>query len=238
MDNAVYANLNRQMGLLREMDAVSNNLANMSTTGYRSKQIQFVEHVRGLEGPAESLSMASAESSRTDLSQGGLVQTGGRFDFAVEGEGFFMLATPNGDRLTRAGSFSTDEAGFLVNPDGLQVLDAGGGPIAIPAAANEISMGQDGTLTADGVPIGQLGVFLPDNALGLIREAGVRFEAEGVQPIEDPNVLQGFLENSNVNPVLEVARMIEVQRAYEAGQAFLTREDERVKNVIQTLGSV
>ena len=87
-----------------------------------------------------------------------------------------------------------------------------------------------------GAPIGQLGLFAPRDPRGLIREGGTRFRADGgADPATGARVLQGFLEESNVDPVLEIARMIEVQRSYEMGQSFLEREDERVRKTIQAI---
>ena len=96
MDNAGYTTLGRQAGLMAEMQAVANNIANLSTTGFRKEGVLFAEHVAGLDGAEPSLSMATAEGRYSDLSQAGLQQTGGTFDFAIEGEGFFMIASPRG----------------------------------------------------------------------------------------------------------------------------------------------
>ena len=88
----------------------------------------------------------------------------------------------------------------------------------------------------DGVPLGQMALVRPVDPLGMIREDGVMFRADaGDEPTEDVRVLQGFVEGSNVNPLLELSRMIEVQRAYEMGQSFLKTEDERVRAAVKTL---
>jgi flagellar basal-body rod protein FlgF len=236
MDNALYAGLSRQTGLMREIQLVANNMANMATTGYRREGLIFAEHVNALEGTA-SLSMTHANTRHVDLSQGDLAQTGGRFDFAIRGEGFFLLETDQGQRLTRAGHFTPNAAGELVNPDGHRVLDAGGAPIFVPPEATDVALAQDGTLTADGAPIALLGLWQATDQLSLRHSAGVLFEADGVEPIEDnATILQGHLEESNVNPVSEIARMITLSRAYEMGQTLMQREDERIRGVVETLG--
>ena len=94
----------------------------------------------------------------------------------------------------------------------------------------------DGTISAGGRPVGQIGLFLPEDPLTLTREDGVRFSSNGVLPADDARMLQGYVEESNVDPVLQVARMIEVQRAYELGQSFMENEDKRIRGVIDTLG--
>jgi flagellar basal-body rod protein FlgF len=181
--------------------------------------------------------MAYAHGRNINDAQGPLSQTGGAFDFAIEGEGYFMIETPQGNQLSRAGSFTPSAEGELVTPDGHRLLDAGGTPIFVPTDQGPVSMAQDGTLSAGGRPIAQVGVYMPDDPNGLVHTGGTRFVAEaGTVPAEGAVLLQGFVEDSNVEPVSEIARMIEVQRAYEMGQTFLDREDERIRSVISTLG--
>lgn len=237
MDNAGYTTLTRQSGLMREMQAVAHNLANMSTTGFRKEGVIFSEFVKNLDGEEPSLSMATANTRRIDLSQGTLTQTGGSFDFAIQGDGFFLIETPRGERLSRAGSFTPSAEGELVTPDGYRLLDNGGAPVFVPPDARAISLAADGTLSADGRPLTQVGLWQPNDPLDLVHEAGTLFKAEnGSVPQEQGTILQGYLEDSNVNPITEITRMIEVQRAYELGQTFLDREDQRIRGVIQTLG--
>lgn len=237
MDNAGYTSLTRQVGLMREMASVANNIANMSTTGYRREGVIFAEYVRDLGPDAPSLSMASGRVREMEFTQGSMTQTNGTFDLAIQGDGFFQIGTPDGERLTRAGNFTRDAAGAVVTPDGYPLLDAGGAPVFAPPDAETIAIAPDGTLSADGTPLGQIGVWRPDDLNNLTREGGVRFAFEGVlEPVENSAVLQGFLEGSNVNAVSEITRMIEVQRAYELGQGLLEREDERIRSVLRTLG--
>ena len=235
MDAAGYATLNRQSGLMREMGVVANNIANSSTTGFRREGVVFSEFVAALDQDP-SLSMAHASGRHVDLSQSTLSQTGGQFDFAIQGEGFFLIDTPQGQRLTRAGSFTPSAEGELVTMDGNRLLDAGGAPIFVPPDAKGVALAADGTLSAGGQPIAQVGLWQPTNPLSLRHQAGTLFAADAVEPATGATVLQGQLEDSNVEPVSEIARMIEVQRAYELGQKFLDAEDERVRGVIQALG--
>lgn len=236
MDNTVYATLNRQSGLMQEMRTVANNISNISTAGFRKEGVIFSEHIAALDGGGNSLSMAYANGRLIDQRQGPLAQTGGTFDFALEGDGYFQIETPQGNQLTRAGSFTPNENGELVNMDGHRLLDNGGAPIFVPTDAGPISVGEDGTISADGNPIAQIGVFAPNDPNGLIHQGGTRFDATaGVQPVEGTSILQGYVEESNVDAIGEITRMIEVQRAYELGQTFLDKEDERIRGVISTL---
>lgn len=237
MDNAGYIALNRQAGLLKELETVAQNIANVSTNGYRREGVVFSEYIFDAGSDEPSLSVANASGRQTDLSQGALQQTNGTFDFAIEGSGFFLVNTPDGDRLTRAGAFTPSPEGILVAPDGATLLDAGGAPIFVPAGVADIAMGADGTISADGAPLAQLGLWQPGDATQMTRAEGVRFTTGG-QPIpaENGRILQGYREQSNVSAVTELAHMIEVQRAYELGSTFLDREDERVRAAIRTMG--
>ena len=236
MDNASYTALTRQSGLMNEMQVLANNIANASTTGFRAEEVMFSEHVKALGPDSASLSMATANARDTVMTQGSLTQTGGTFDLAIEGDGFFLVETPNGQRLTRAGAFGPNENGDLVTPDGYPVLDAGGAPLFVPQGVGRVGIGSDGTVSAGGQPIGQVGIVMPTDPNQMVRESGVLFDAQGgFEPAPDGRMLQGYLEESNVNPILQVSRMIEVQRAYEMGQGFLDKEHERIRGVIQSI---
>lgn len=236
MENATYTTITRQSGLMAEMRSIANNIANASTTGYRAEGVVFAEHVARLDRDNASLSMATASVRTTLQSQGALSRTGGTFDLAIEGDGYFTLDTPDGLRLTRAGHFGPNENGDLVNPDGHRLLDAGGAPVFVPQGTGAVGIAADGTISADGRPIGQIGLVRPTDPLAVTRGAGTVFDpGGGVEPAPDARMIQGFLEDSNVNPILQIGRMIEVQRAYDLGQSFLSQEDERIRGVIQTL---
>ena len=233
MDSASYVSLSRQSGLWREMSIVANNIANSATTGYRQEGLIFSEYIKAVPD-GRSLSMGHGSVRNTSFSQGALTKTAGTLDFAIEGEGFFLVETPQGERLTRAGSFSANNAGDLVTPDGLRVLDAGGAPVFIPPDAGELAVASDGTISADGRLLGQIGVVRPVDPASMTREDGVMFVADaGFEPDLNSRVLQGFVENSNVDAVSMLARMIEVQRAYELGASFLETENQRVRDALR-----
>ena len=236
METPGYTTLTRQSGLMREMQVIANNIANASTTGFRREGVIFSEYIARLDGAQPSLSMARGDVRHVDLGQAGLTQTGGTYDLGLQGEGFFQLGTPDGTRLTRAGAFSPSAEGLLVSADGHALLDAGGAPVPVPLGARTVSIAADGTLSADGQPVAQIGVWRPVDPLSLRHQAGTSFTADAVEPAEGAVIRQGFLEESNVEPVSEIARMITVQRAYELGQRFLDSEDQRQRTVIQTLG--
>lgn len=231
-----YITLSKQSGLLRAMDLVAQNIANASTDGYRAQGLLFSEHVAATGRDSPSLSMAHASVRLPDETQGALAKTGGTYDFAIQGEGYFQLETANGPVLTRAGAFTPNADGELVAHDGARLLDAGGAAVQVPPVARTIALSEDGTLSADGLPVAKIGLFAPADPTDMTRLPAARFRTPDTVPAEGSALLQGFIERANVDPVTEIARMIEVQHAYQLGQGFLDREDERIRGVIQTLG--
>ncbi len=232
METAIYATLTRQSGLVREMRVIANNIANANTTGFRQQGVIFSEYVRRSDIDS-SVSMASARIGNTYLAQGTLEPTGSRLDLAIEGDGYFLVEAPGGQRLTRAGSFSSSAEGLMVTPDGFPVLDAGGAPVFLPPSIDSVKIGRDGTISVEGAPVGQVGVVRPLRADRMTRDGGQLFDApDGFEPVETPTVMQGFVEASNVDIVLQMARMVEVKRAYELGQSFMEREDRRIRDAL------
>ncbi|MEM7522251.1 MAG: flagellar hook-basal body complex protein [Pseudomonadota bacterium] len=237
MDNPGYVTLSRQSALLQDMRVVANNIANLSTTGFRREQAIFTEIVDRLDVDGGSTSQTAAKVRATDFSQGALRQTGGDFDFAIEGDGFFQVETPDGPALTRAGGFVRAANGELATMDGRRVLDEAGGPLFFPPGAREIVVATDGTISADGQPVGRIGVVEVADPASLTRqENGLFVTDEAPTPTADAAVFHGFVETSNVEPVRELTRMIEIQRAYEMGQSFLEQEDERMRQAVRIMG--
>ena len=236
MDNAGYIGLSRNAGLMRELNAIANNIANTSTNGYRREGSVFAEHVKALENGDPSMSIATMSRRFVDLSPGDITMTDNPLDFAIDGEGFFLVETPAGERLTRDGAFSVNAEGELITSTGARVLDEAGGAIAIPPEAQTIGLSQDGFIFADGQAVGRIGVVTADPAF-MVREGQNLFRAEnGFEPAPDAVVRQNALEGSNVNAVVELARLIEVQRTYETSKNFMDQENERIRQTIRTIG--
>ena len=236
MDSALsYLVLNRQIGLAREMTSIANNVANLATTGYRREGVVFAEFVQSA-APGDSVSMADLRGRFASELPGELTMTGGRLDIAIAGEGFFTIQSGGETLLTRAGAFQRSAEGLLVTPDGALVLDDGGGSIFVPPETASLEVARDGTISVDGAPIARIGVVTAPAEV-LSRVGGTAFRAaSGVTPVETPYLRQGALEGSNVNPVLEIARMIAVTRAYESAQSLAEETDERIRSTINRLG--
>src|ERR1043165_2126702 len=221
MDNALYVGLSRQMVLRREMDIVANNIANLDTNGFKVESlIQKTDPgfpAVTLGGPKPVKFVASDGVAR-DFGQGVLVKTGATLDMAIEGQGFFQVTGPDGPRFTRDGRFTTDPSGKLVTRGGLAVADESGGEIVIDTEKGPVAIGPDGSMTQGNERVGKVGLFKFANA-GALEKTGDNLYKNSsnlsAQKAEDANLRQGFLESSNVKPVLEITRMVEVSRAYE-----------------------
>lgn len=235
MANPIYALLSRQAGLTQQVDVLANNVANLSTTGFKREGVAFAPHVERLDLPGGKLALSELRTSYTDFRPGPLQRTGNALDVAIDGEGFFAVETPAGVRYTRDGRFSPNAMGELVTVSGYRVLDEGGAAIFIPPETATIGVSSDGSLTADdGRPLAVLGLHhLPTGSPG--RAADGLFAAADAQPAAEARVVQGFVEGSNVNPIRELTDLIEAQRAYERGRAMLDAEDERLRGVIDKL---
>ena len=237
MDNALYyLAVNRQVGLAAELDMIANNIANVDTSGFRREGVAFTEYVVAGES-FDSVSMADLGARFASELPGSLSTTGGRFDFAIEGEGYFVLDTEEGPVLTRAGAFQVSQDGFLVTPSGDPVLDTGQAQIVIPVEAKDILVAEDGTVSVNGDPIAQIAVVTaPREIISRFGDTAFKVQDDAFDAVPFPRIRQGSLEQSNVDPVLEIARMIEVSRAYEMAQTVIDDEDERIQSAVRTLG--
>jgi len=235
MADGIYPTLGRQAGLMREMSVIAQNIANANTTGYRAEGLVFSEYVMKGDRGAPSTSFAYANGRETRFTQGGMEQTGGTFDLAIEGEGYFQVDVGGTTHLTRAGAFVAGPDGGVQTLEGYPLLDEGGAQVFVPPQSGAIHIGADGTVSADGAPIGRVGIVAPNDPGAMTRREGTMFAADQTQPVENPRVSQGFLEASNVNPVLEIARMVVVQNAYEMGQGFMDKEHERMQQMLRLM---
>lgn len=244
MDNALYVGLSRQMVLQREMDIIANNIANVDTTGFKVESLLEKTEPRApaktLGGP-QPVKFVAADGVARDFRQGTLRATGSPLDMAIDGQGFFQVRTPQGDRFTRDGRFKTDETGRLVTESGAAVLDEGGGEIVIDADKGKVSIGPDGTITQERDRVGKVGVFQFTSPAGLEKAGDNLYRNTSnltPQPATGVKVRQGMLEGSNVNSVLEITRMVQVSRAYESTAKMMDSEADLSRRAVERLGRV
>lgn len=239
MENSIYTGLSYQMALRSKMDVVANNIANLNTPGYRSQNMVFTEYVAPLkreDATRDPMSMVLDFGQYQSMQPGPMQQTGNPLDVALVGPGWMGVQTPQGTMYTRAGNFMRNMNGELVTGAGHLVAGEGGGTITIPAEAKEIKIGQDGAISTDQGQIGKLMVveFEDDQVLEATGNGLYKTTAQGGPP-DNTQVAQGMLEGSNVQPVLEMTRMIDVLRSYQQAQRILQSEHERQRSMIQRL---
>ena len=238
MQDGLYVALSSQIALERRLNTIADNVANSSTIGFRATGMKFEDVVSGLGD--KSLSFASSGGTYISDINGPMRETGNPFDFAIQGDAWFAIETPVGTVMTRDGRFSMTDTGQLVTIEGHAVLDAGGAPLQLDPRNGAPQAGADGTLRQNGNLIGALGLYNYDPGVDFLR-----YGNSGIVPVGEPEpvvdridvgVAQGFLEESNVNPILEMTRLIMVQRAFENTAALIRENESTLGDAIKTLG--
>lgn len=237
MDNTTYIALSRQQALWNQLEVVANNLANVNTVGFKGTDTLFAQYVYKLDQNdrtfKDKVAFVHDFGLVRNLSQGSFTFTGNTFDLSLQGEGYFVTRGRGGEEnYTRAGNFALSSGGNLVTMEGRLVLGTNGAPINIPTDAKEVIVQGDGTIGEQGGrTFGQLRVVRFENERELKQVDGTAFRSEGQQPInmDRPKVGQGVLESSNVNAVIEMTRLISLNRAYQDNARMISQEDERKK---------
>ncbi|MBI1361617.1 MAG: flagellar basal-body rod protein FlgF [Alphaproteobacteria bacterium] len=230
MDNSFAIGLSAQQVLHQRMDTTANNLANMTTTGFKAEHLvmrELSERPAAAADLPNGISFVNAWKLQRDMSGGPIEHTGNPLDAAIQGEGFFSVQTPDGTAYTRDGRFGLDSSGQLVTHDGMPVLGSGG-PITLDPDAGPVTIGKDGAIVQDGQVVGTLNIVAFDAPAGLEKMGGNLWKANG-QPTRAPEgmtVAGGALEGSNVNPVVELTHMIDISRTYEAVGQMLNQADQ------------
>ena len=233
MRTSSYLALSRQTVLQREMTVIANNLANATTTGYQAERLVFDEALARTGRRAVAFVQDVAQAR--DLAPGPITQTGNPLDLALEGPGYLAFATAEGVRYGRAGHLEIDREGRLVNADGQPLLDDSGNPISLPLDEPTVTVAGDGTISGRGGPLGRIGIATFPNEHALRHAGDGLFAAEepGLPPSPATRLVQGALEGSNVQPVLEMTAMLASVRAFEGAQRLLDTEHDLERQAIE-----
>ena len=223
----------------RKLATITNNLANADTPSFKKDLLEIATWYTDMgnkipdsspENPTNNFVYSMVSGVFTDLSQGPLRETGNDLDLAIEGEGFFAVRTPEGIRYTRKGNFRLDSEGYLITEEGYRVLDRNQNDIKI--IGNKVEFDLEGNLYVDGNLQTTLGVWNLQNP----GKAGFDLFSGTPQPAQNFRILQGFLEQSNVNPIVEMVRLIETSRAHEVYARLVQAVDEvqgRVNTIVR-----
>jgi flagellar basal-body rod protein FlgF len=252
MENALLVGLSRQTTLERQLDAISNNIANVNTNGYKSDQMLFEEyltsgaHEDNFKVVDRRVSYVQDRGTFRDFAQGALQLTSNPLDIAIDGAGFLAVQAPGGERYTRDGNLQINNVGQLVTHDGYPVLGQNG-PIVFQPTDHDINVSPDGTITVlEGVSRtdsirGKLRAVSFTDAQTMLKQGNNLYAAgDGGAPQADlkSQIRQGYLEKSNVNAVGEMSRMIEVMRTYTNVANILQQQSDLHKNAINQLAEV
>lgn len=209
---------------LTQLDYVANNIANVSSNGFKSEHMYF--SMKGKDAQQGVMIELGSTVSKMDYSQGTIKFTGNTFDLAIEGDGFFTIQTQQGNTYTRNGSFVLNKAKELVTQSGEYVLGESG---KIIIDGNDVNIGNDGSIYVDETLAGKIKISAFQDLQALARSTNGGFVDNGkagVRTATDYSISGGYLEISNVNAVREMTDMMEIQRTFETYQKMiLTMQD-------------
>lgn len=239
MTASIYVGIAAQRALLQRLDTVAANVANQATPGYRAEDIAFQSLVSAQAAPTTSFTMRGETHLSTRA--GGVSPTGNPLDVAITGDAWFQVATSAGRAVTRDGRFQMAAGGELRTVAGDAVLDAGGAPIALDPGAGPVTIARDGRILQSGRQTGAIGLFAvpadarlsrgPNGSVVSDRPVAAQLDFDRVA------VVQGFIEGSNVDPMLEMARLIALQRTFDAVSATVAESEAAQTEGIRSLGS-
>lgn len=236
MENALTIALSRVISQQRGVEVRAHNIANAATPGYRAERMLFSDYLVRQTRTAEPaggrvLQYVQDRATWRDNAAGALTQTGNPLDLAIAGEGFFAVATPAGERYTRAGRFTLDGDGRVVDAEG-NVLQGAGGALLVPPDAGRVAVSAEGAVSTDQGETGRLRIVRFDDETRLRREGSRLFRAETPpQDMARPKVVQGAVEESNVRSVVELTLLMEDMREFQMATSFIEKEAERLASI-------
>jgi flagellar basal-body rod protein FlgF len=243
MENSTYIALSRSRLIGRDMLSIANNVANASTNGFRADRTLFQEHLAkpGPPGQRERLSYVDDVGLYMDTREGPLEVTNNNLDLAMRGDGYMIVRTPGQDMFTRSGRLQIDSDRQLVTSDGYPIIGVNDAPITLQDGAeiNSVRIQGDGVISSNRGEIGQIQlVQFADQQL--LRKAGNGLYStdQPTLPASRASVLQGALEGSNVQPVMEMTRMMSMLRDYQSAQKLVDSEHERQRTAISRLSKI
>ena len=237
MDTSTYIALSGQTARERELEVIANNIANLSTPGFKAEKMMFQEYLMKPKDGSDPSSYVVSQGHARDMAQGSLTHTSNPLDVALNGPGFMTVTTPSGDQYTRNGHLQIDNQGELVTSAGFVVQGDGGAPIVIPAGAGSITIGADGTVATNKQTIGKIAVVNFDNPQALAEtQAGLYATTQTAQPVTGTTVEQGTIEESNIKSVVEMTKMMNTAHQFGMAKEFADGEHTRIKNAIDRLG--
>jgi len=243
MDNASLIALSRLIAQENAMDVRANNIANANTPGFRASRMVFSDYLARQNGGTappggQVISYTQDRATYRDQTIGQISQTGNPLDLALSTNGYFTVQTANGVRLTRAGHFQLGADGTITDQDGNALLDVNNHPLQLSAADTNPTITGDGNISSAGGTIGQIGVVTPNDPTQLQTEGNNLLVASGgTTPVATPKVIQGAIEQSNVEPIGETTSMMNELREFQFVSQFVEAENTREQDAIAKLAA-
>jgi flagellar basal-body rod protein FlgF len=244
MNSGLYSALSGSIAAMKRMDTISNNLANVNTPGYKKDKMLFESMLAGAVNPPAVPQSSTAdpilqkENVYIDYGEGSVVQTGNPLDLAIDGDGFFVIQTPQGQAYTRQGNFRLAADGTLVTSDGYPVMGQGG---AIRVQGGQVEIDAKGVVTIDGTPSGTISIVDFPKPYNLTKLSSAQFLPANQQVTPQAatgSINQGHLEGSNVETITEMVRMIETSRYFDACQRVIKGFDDMTGKAANELGKL
>ncbi|MBS0235457.1 MAG: flagellar basal-body rod protein FlgF [Proteobacteria bacterium] len=237
MQSNIYVALSAQMALQRRLDTLANNVANTNTVGFRGDEMSFEELVS--PPGTDPVSFVSKGETHISTKTGEITQTGNALDVAVRGDAWLAIQTPTGVVYTRDGRMQMTKDGVLTTLDGYPFLDAGGTPVQLNPDDPPPTINKAGTIEQAGNNLGALGLYRMPQGAKLTRAQGVAVVSD-IPPTPELDflnngVVQGYVEKSNVNPILEMTHLITIQRNFEAVSTMLSNTESSLTDSLKTL---
>jgi flagellar basal-body rod protein FlgF len=219
----------------RAIDVIANNVANMNTPGFKAERTQFSDWLAS-QGDGSNIAYTEDRATWHELTPGPLQQTGNPLDLAITGDGYFTVSTPAGPRLMRDGRFGVMPDGTVANSSGQALMDMSGRPIRISPTDTQLTVTGDGTLSSQNGVLATIGVVTPQNPMQLVAEGGTLFRSDSnTTQVSKRQIVQGAIEESNVQPVAEMTRLIEGERTFQFLTQYVQSESDRANNAINKI---
>jgi flagellar basal-body rod protein FlgF len=238
MQNPTDIALSRLISQQRGIDVTAENIANANTPGYKAERMQFTDWLNrqhNIKGPTggDIIYYTQDRATYRDQRSGPISMTGNPLDLAITGQGYFTLNTPNGPRLSRSGHFERMPDGTIADGAGNPLLDINGQPLQLAPEDTQIMVAGDGTLSTENGEIGQIGIVQPADPMQLSAEGNRLFLSNSpTSPVAQPNLTQGAIEESNVQPIIEMTRMLNDTRQFQMVTQFVQEEATRQQDAI------
>ncbi len=241
MDNISTIALSRMVAQQRAMDVTAGNIANSSTTGFHAERMLFSDwlvkqNAAGQPPGGGVIAYTQDRGTYRDTKPGPVSHTGNPLDLSIGVDGFFTVQTPRGPRLTRSGHFEVSSTGGIVDGEGNSLLGTNGRPMQVGLTDGALTVTGDGSISSANGVIGRVGVVVPDDPQRLQAEGSHLFNADvPTRPVAAPKISQGAIEQSNVQPTIEMNRMMNDLREYQFTGQLVQSESERLQGAIDKI---